>query len=370
MRTPLVSCGKTAPRLTWRRAVARCLLPVALILSCGPVRAELPADLGARLAEGYARPAAGALQRSAATLLAAMQDWCAGKGDGRRVRDAFGETTRAWAGVEFLRFGPLVQGNRYERMAFWPDTRGMVARQTQAALAARDEALLAPGALAGRSVAQQGLPALEFLLYREGGLLARGGADDYGCRYAQAVAANVSALASELAQAWSAQGEFGQRFVAPAADNPLYRDAREVAAEALKALSTGLQFARDAKLLPVLGASAAEARPQRAAFWRSDETLPTLSAGLAGMSALSQLLAPALPADARWAGDAVRDELARAQAALAGVDQPIAQAVAQAEARGRLALAAMILKNAKSIVDQDVAGAMGVSIGFNALDGD
>ncbi|WP_280632249.1 imelysin family protein, partial [Bordetella pertussis] len=52
-----------------------------------------------------------------------------------------------------------------------PDTRNVMARQVQAALAAADPALLAPGALAGRSVALQGLPALEFVLYGETGLL-------------------------------------------------------------------------------------------------------------------------------------------------------------------------------------------------------
>src|SRR3546814_6178509 len=61
----------------------------------------------------------------------------------------------------------------------------------------------------------------------------------YACRYAVAVAANVAAVSADLQQAWSAQGDFGRQFTSPSADNDLYRSQQEVAAEAVKALSTG-----------------------------------------------------------------------------------------------------------------------------------
>ncbi|MFZ7192489.1 aminopeptidase, partial [Bordetella avium] len=47
-----------------------------------------------------------------------------------------------------------------------------------------------------------------------------------------------------------------------------------------------------------------------------------------------------------------------------------AQAFTQAAPRASLLLTAMIVKNAKDLVDQDIAPALGVTIGFNALDGD
>lgn len=336
--------------------------------------AQPPANLGKRLAEGYARPAFDSLKTNAWGLQHALTDWCQrdDASGAKRVAEAYAATVQAWAGVEFLRFGPLVQGNRYERLAFWPDTRGVVLRQVQEALAKRDEALLAPGALASRSVAVQGLPALEFVLYRDGGVLQSRDAEHfaYECAYAQALAANVGVIAGELAQAWSAQGDFGRQFAEPAAGNDLYRNSQEIAAEAVKALSTGAQFARDVKLLPVLGEAAADAKPRRAAFWRSNQTVPTLAAGLDGMGAWAGQLTEALPPDGRWAGQAVREELGRARQALNDASQPIEQAVADDNARRALALAALVLKNAKDITDQDLAAAYGVVIGFNALDGD
>ncbi|WP_144641122.1 imelysin family protein [Bordetella genomosp. 13] len=354
------------------------LAAAALGCACaapGAQAAEPTAEsLGQRLAEGYARPAFAAFEAATQGLQARLKDWCAG-GDAetaRRVSAAFGDTVQAWTGVEFLRFGPLVQGNRYERLAFWPDPRGVVLRQVQETLAKQDEALLAPGALASRSVAVQGLPALEFVLYRDGGVLQSRDAPGfaYECRYARAIAANTGAVAAELVQAWSPQGDFGRQFASPAAANDLYRNGQEVAAEAVKALSTGLQFARDVKLLPVLGNTPADAKPRRAAFWRSGLTVPSMMAGLDGLGAWTGHLTEALPPDARWTGHAVRDELGRVRQALSEVSQPIEQAAGDAAARQPFTLATLVLKNAKDIVDQDFAAAYGVSIGFNALDGD
>lgn len=336
--------------------------------------AQLPTDLGQRLAEGYARPAFTKLAEQATQLEQALTTWCRSEGqaDSMPVRQAFASTVQAWAGVEFLRFGPLVQGNRYEKMAFWPDTRSVMQRQLRALLAAEDPAVVAPGALASRSVATQGLPALEYVLYDKPGLLKSpsGKGSTYACSYAVAVAANVAAVSGELKQAWSAQGEYGKHFTAPSPNNDLYRSQQEVAAEAIKALSTGLQFARDVKLLPVLGDAMPAARASRAAFWRSEMTIPTLIAGVKGMRAFYDAGGYRYPDGDEWIGSSLTGELDRAAGALEQEDQPLKQALSTEAGWQRLTLTGLILKNAKDIVDQNFAPAMGVTIGFNALDGD
>jgi predicted lipoprotein len=311
---------------------------------------------------------------AASALDGALGGWCAqpGAAGAARVGEAFETLALAWSGVEILRFGPLVQANRYERLAFWPDTRGVMPKQVQALIAAQDDALLKPGALSGRSVAVQGLPALEYVLYGEPALLEQGGTPGfaYACGYARAVAANVAAISRDVAQAWSAQGDFGRQFAHPQADNDLYRDPQEVAAEAMKALSTGLQFARDVKIVPVLGDTAAAARPKRAAFWRSKLSTRLLAASVDGLKAFYLAGAYPLPAGDAWMDASVRGELASAAQTLRAVPVPLEPALAEEEGRRLLTLASLTLKNAKAIVDQDLAPALGVMIGFNALDGD
>lgn len=340
-------------------------------------QATLPADLGERLARDYARPAVGKMVDAAAALDGALGGWCA-KPDAAgaaRVGEAYTQLALAWSGVEILRFGPLVQANRFERLAFWPDTRGVMPRQVQQLIAAKDEALLAPGALAGRSVAVQGLPALEYVLYGDPSLLKQSTQSTaptfaYACGYARAVAANVATISRDLAQAWSAQGDFGGQFAKPQSGNDLYRNSQEVAAEAMKALSTGLQFARDVKILPVLGESPDAARPKRAAFWRSGLSTRLLAANLDGLKAFYQAGAYPLPAGDEWIDGSVRGELQAAAQTLQAVPVPLDAALQTEEGRRLLVLASLTIKNAKDIVDQNLAPALGVTIGFNALDGD
>ncbi|WPL79639.1 imelysin family protein [Bordetella hinzii] len=352
------------------------LFVAAGLLAAAPAWAAPPADLGQRLAEGYARPAMATLDERARAMRQDLQAWCASPGQegAGKVAAAFGRLAQAWAGVAFLRFGPLVEGNRFERLSFWPDTRGVMPRQVQAALAAADPALLAAGALKSRSVAVQGLPALEYLLYGEPGLLRQAPRDAagsaYACAYGVAVAGNIQELAGELRQAWDGQGAFGRQFTAPARDNELYRSPQEVAAEAMKALSTGLQSAREISLLPALGADAQAARPKRAAFWRSGQSGAVLAASLRGMLAFYQAGGYGFAPGSQGLADTFRHELEQAAGLAAAAPGDAEAAFTQPEARASLALAALIIKNAKDVVDQDIAPALGVTIGFNALDGD
>lgn len=361
-------------RLPFKRAAAAALMLTAMLAAPFTARAALPADLGERLARDYARPAVARMTDAAAALEGALGGWCA-KPDAagaKRVGDAFGSLAHAWSGVEILRFGPLVQANRFERLAFWPDTRGVMPRQVQALIAAKDDALLQPGALAGRSVAVQGLPALEYVLYGEPDLLKQTDAPGfaYACGYATAIAANVAAISRDVGQAWSAQGGFGRQFAAPQPGNDLYRSAQEVAAEAMKALSTGLQFARDVKIEPVLGDSPQAARPKRAAFWRSNLSTRLLAANLDALKAFYVAGAYPLPAGEAWMDASVRGELTSAAQTLSNVPVPLDAALTVEDGRRLLTLASLTLKNAKAIVDENLAPALGVTIGFNALDGD
>src|SRR5690606_26809215 len=90
----------------------------------------------------------------------------------------------------------------------------------------------------------------------------------------------------------------------------LYRNPREVAAEAVKAMSTGLQFGRDVKLLPALGKGPGAAQPRRAPFWRSGQTLRAMQAWAAGLLDSYQAGDYDYGEDA-WIDGSVAGELAR-----------------------------------------------------------
>lgn len=353
----------------------RPLLPIviAMLAVIGTARADpVPDDVGARVATGFAQPAAHAFAESATALAGQVEALCASPGEASlaAARTAFADTVATWGRVSVLRFGPLVADNRYERAFFWPDPRGVILRQVQGLLGEADEAALAPGALGGKSVAVQGLPALEFVLYGGGaGELAAGQAA-YRCRYGAAVAVNLAEIARAAEAGWADGSPFREAFTAPFAAADLYRSKGEVAGEIVKALGTALQYTRNAELLPALGDTADAARGKRAPLWRSDRTFALVGARIDGL--LDLVAAAGFDADptaAAYVGS-IRFDLSHARDALDAVTTPAQDAFGDADDRGRLAYVAAALHGANETTGGGLSGALGLTMGFNALDGD
>lgn len=354
--------------------LAACVLAV-------PARAQtqtLPADLGAQWVDGYVRPRTAELVDAAAQTEQALAAYCAAPADvglGKAVRERFEALAAAWGRVSFLRFGPLVEANRFERFFFFPDVRGLVVKQTSALLAAADAQLLDVETLRSRSVAVQGLGALEYALFdtNASATIARDDAvGRYRCAYARGVAGALRRTAQELAAAWSATGVFAREFSRPAATHRLYRSTTEVAAEAVKATSGGIQFVRDVLLLPALGGDTAAARGQRLPLWRSGATAALFIGTLEGLRDFLDAgrLAAALAPDQRWVPASFAEEAGRIAAQWRSLSLPLDAAVSDPQARGTLELTVLQLKNLKDVNDSYLAPALGVSIGFNAFDGD
>ncbi len=187
------------------------------------------------------------------------------------ARDAFAAAVDRWSRVEIFQFGPVIREHRYERLFFWPDRKGLGSRQVQRALSKRDETVTARETLARKSVALQGLPALEFLLYGEGaGALAETGEiGAFRCRFAGAVAANIAKVAGQVDDAWREDAPFTRAFLDPSPTDPLCRSPKDATLELFKTFSGGIERVRDPKLGASLGSTLERARPRVAAFWRS-----------------------------------------------------------------------------------------------------
>ncbi|MDZ5699800.1 imelysin family protein [Chelativorans sp. M5D2P16] len=353
------------------------LLCLSLALSL-PVQAQesghIPPDIGTRVADRYAASSLAGFAGVTGRLRGKIEELCArpGKAALAEVRATFADTIRAWAYVSILRFGPLVEENRFEHIFFWPDPRGVTLRQVQGVLAEKDEQAANPLTLKEKSVALQGLPALEFVLFGSGSeALARVG-DGFRCRYGTAIAANLANRAAALEAAWAPGSSFHAAFTEPGADNALYRSPKEVAGEVVKALGTTLQFARDAELLPALGDDAAKANGRRAPFWRSNLTFALVGAQIEGTMALLQStgFGTRLDAERRAVIDTVLFDLEHALGAVDDVQAPAETAFAEEKSRRRITYAAVALKGANRSISEELSAAIGLTMGFNALDGD
>jgi hypothetical protein len=322
----------------------------------------------------FIRPGYERLADLAGLSQAATLELCAAP-SGERLdlaRRQFAALATGWARIALIRFGPVGRDNRFERIWFFPDRRGLALRQVQALIEAADEAGLDSAALAGASVGAQGLPALEFALFGtgSGGLAAPGGG--FRCRYAAAVAGNIAEISAEIAGEWEDEAGHAAAMRQPGPNNPAYRSSEEVIRALLGAMTGQLTLVRDSVLLVALGDSAAAAQPRLAPFWRSGEALAASRAMVWSVLQLYETAGfdDALDDDQHWRGRQVRFEIANVLEAFDRTRRPVAEAAVDPADRPYLLFATVALRGALAALGNSFAAGIGISMGFNALDGD
>lgn len=315
----------------------------------------------------------------------ALSGFCANPTDEglAAVRSAQAAAHLQWAAVQHLRPGPLLLHLRSDRIAFWPERRNIVARQLGAILKAADPKLFETGALGRQSAAVQGLTALDHLLNSKVGEAALKGADfggeagGYRCAYAQAVAANLTGIATELTGEWRIIAE-----EAAAKRASVLGDTATAAINSLYASSlTAMQVVVDQKFLIPLAASIDEAKPDLAEGLRSGLSSRLIANNLQALRAIwlgedvggqSASFASLLPDtdDARKLRADLAQAFAEAEAAVAKLGAPLSELVADPARRPLVEQAFRAIKRVQAIVTQTFPPMIGVTLGFNELDGD
>ncbi len=334
-----------------------------------------PADVAGNAITNFIRPSFDALARSAATLEGEVAALCAGPSNAalERARGGFADALRAYARIDFLRFGPLVRDNRAERLLFWPDPRGVALRQVQAALAEQPQDALDPARLAGKSVALQGFTALEFVLYGTGAeALADPVADPYRCRFGSAVASSIAAIATALAAEWNDAEDISRRLISPMPGDADYRTVREVLEEFVGQLSFGIEAIRDTALLPFLGRTRFDPKPRSAPFWRSGLTIPLVAAKFDGIEDFFEAarFRVVVGEENRWLETSVDYDFGLVRSALARVRDPIEQALDDPAQVRALDEVLELTRDLQSLFGYSLASLLGLSVGFSSLDGD
>ena len=232
--------------------------------------------------EQHIRPGYRRVSEAAAALEERIKAFCADQQEANlaAAKQAYAEAVTAWGRVEHLRFGPVMEKHRHDRVVFWPDPNGIGERQVSRAMAKNDPTLISPEALAQKSVALQGLTALEQVLYGGGGLL--GQKSGFRCQYAAAIGANVAAIAAEVDAAWTSPDGYARLMLTPGADNAAYLEPREVTQELVMAYATGLLSVRNLKIGAPLGL-VESSKVSGAAFAASSLDRAAIAANLEGI---------------------------------------------------------------------------------------
>ncbi len=294
------------------------------------------------------------------------------------ARGGFVDLVEAWSGVEMFRFGPARVDNRHERLFFWPDPRGRGLAQVQQIVTTQDPSAISAGTLRGKSVAVQGILALEYVLFGTGSevLAVPGdGAGAFRCAYAAAIAETIAGTADDILADWRREDGYADLMRKAGPDDPVYRSHGEVVQELIKAAREQTQLVRDQKLAMPAGATPAKAQPKRAPLWRSDLTLDAIAANLDAVVALTgpEGIGAALPANNAWAADQVAFQIGHVDEVLdnlSAADMRWEVLAADEATHADLLYTLTPLADVVSLLETDYPAALGLITGFNSLDGD
>ena len=325
--------------------------------------------------DGYIRPSFDLFANQAAQTRYRLSDLCsAPSADAlQEVRDEFVSRVVHWSQIEILRFGPLVQDNRFERIHFWPDRRGRALRQVQSALATKNDSVISVERLKEKSVAVQGLGALEYLLHGTGSEeLSKVGIADHRCKFAEAVAGNLTQLGEELRGDWSSENGYAKTMVEFGPANPNYRTAQEVTVRLFGIVVNGLDWVKDVKLKPPLGKQVDKAKPKRAIFWRSNLSAVSINANLDGMDRFLKTsgLFGLLPTNKAWLDNSIDFEFKNADRTLKSLKANTLANYTNEEPRSKLNYMVIVTDSLRDMMVGEVGPALGVQSGFSVLDGD
>jgi uncharacterized protein len=355
----------------------RVILALLFALLAGPAMAQLstsPGEVMRGAVNNFIRPAMTDFSAKAATLSSSVAALCATPSEASltAVHSVFGATAIAFGRIEAIRVGPIMQENRAERLLFWPDRKGIALKQVQAILASQDESATDPATLKNKSVAVQGLTALEFVLYGTGFETLKTAEGAFRCRYGLAIAQSVASVADELVVGWDADDGIALHLMKPDAAFADYRTPVEAQEELVGILSHGIEAVRDTRLNPFLAKDDAAAKPKLALFWRSGLTVPVIRANVDGLASLFALsgIAGGVPADKVDLPAAITAEFAKADAALDLVTGPIDAAVADPAQAQALADVVTTTQQLGVLIGEQMSAALGLSVGFSSLDGD
>ena len=322
----------------------------------------------------YIRPAYKAFHEQAGAMTAATETFCADPSEGglEAVKASFADTVASWGRIEFLREGPVMQENRFERILFYPDRKSTGLKQVRALIAHPDESVTDADGLKTRSVAIQGLGAYEFLFFGSYPEDIVGEKDSFRCRYALAIARNVETIAVELQAAWDAPDGVARDWKNPSADNPVYRDGKEAVSAIIGVAVHGIEMVRDQRIENFYKNRKSKVSPRLAVYWRSGLSLTALAANIDGLDAFWKTadMGLLLADDAQSLADSASFDLNAAHAALAGMEQPTAERLIDGKYLDKLDFIAFNLKDAITRIDGDVGGAVGLGAGFSFSDGD
>lgn len=333
------------------------LLPQTLSLA----RAADQHELAVKVAKDFVVPHYAALANTAAIQKDAWQGFCAKPEEAAlgQLGEAFQATADAWSGIDFLRYGPVSNDFRYDRIAHWPERRNAVSRALSSLLSRDGLDTMSASQFSDTSAAGQGLTALERVLFDEDSRAALiSGKPGHECAVGRLIANNLALLSAAILKDW--EGKDGTLAQIEQADEA---GSREFLTRFATDLLSTYQTIGDLKLNAVMGKELGEARPMIAEGRRAGRSTRSLIVNLQSLETATRLL---LGRDDGQVLDAIGLAVRTAQ----HLPEEYAPLADDPKQRSRLVLLRDAVRSARDLSSDEVPATVGITLGFNSLDGD
>lgn len=274
------------------------------------------------------------------------------------LKPLFQNTSDAWAKVQHINFGPITLLLRRDRLYHWPERRNAVGKSLGNAMREKDQSLLAPQKVASASVALQGLPALERILYTDAIK------DDYGCQLGKHIAHNIEAIANGTLKDW----KNALPNIQDGSAHPIFFESNdEVAIRLFTELLTGFQMISDQKIALPMGASIKKANGKRAEAWRSQRSTRYIQQSANSLRAMAQPFISFLPKNS---AQKLEEQLNSLSKMASNLPSPLKDAVTNEQARAKLLTFREEVSKTRNLIVAEFTQHLGLTVGFNSLDGD
>lgn len=291
------------------------------------------------------------------------------------VRASWREAQAAWQPLEMLQIGPIIDRRTQRQVNAWPVRPKLIDPLLAGDTPPTAEQVDSLGA------SGKGLPALEYLLYPTGKSLAQADRQLRGhrCAVLQALAGQVAAEASGLLKDWREPDGGFRKQLEEAGRRPqdgLFTTEDQALSDITNLLIAGLDGVKVRKLGKLVEKRGGDVDLDRIESWRSGTTVANIQRNLHGFEAaffgagkdgvgLDDYLAgigrPVLP-------QLVREELVNAQKAAAAITRPMPRALKEQPKQVRALHKA--ISQLQHRMENEIADALKIDLGFNANDGD
>ena len=293
------------------------------------------------------------------------------------IKKKFHSAADAWAGVQHIQFGPIEEQLRLNRVYYWPDKHNTGSRHLGRLLKSEDETLLSEEQFSIISVALQGFPALERLLFSQSEqLFKQDRSSKFRCRLIQAISLNLREISAAVLKEWNdPNNPFLQ--VVTSSGVQIYSGENEIFQDYLASLYGNLRAIHDLKIHRTLGETPESSRPRLADAWRSGRSLRNIILNLEaaqklfegegdfGIDDFIEMLKP----DSTTAKD-FKTYLKYTLKTARSISLPLHQAVRDQQQHEQVERLKAQMLALVILVRTRVSTAVGMGTGFNFLDGD